>query len=296
MCPTVGTGEQENAAFALPLLLGTPMTDPLYGGKPEDGFHKLKDVWNQKKYLGLQSDALRDGLKTAIHATFTEAPVRRQGFKLDRSPTESIDVGAQERRLEAAMMARWSRPGMWPVPEAWERLVAFQVPLFAEQVMQGWGYIDLLGVNSVGLPVVVELKKAPEATADGKTKGTETPLRMVLEAAAYAVALRKNWELFRREWIARLNMLDVPSRIIDQVPETLELVPLVSAAPASFWIDWLPVTEKGLTVSRETWLSFKSLLEALESENLPVSFVSISGHDQRVDGLAVQPLRFPVIV
>lgn len=274
------------------------MTDPLYGRKPADGFHILKDVWTQKEFIGLQSMALREdeGLTVAISATMAAAPVRTQGYRLDRTPTDSIHESEQERRLEAAMMARWNRPGMWTVPGAWERLVACQVPLFADQSKQGWGYIDLLGVNKSGVPVVVELKKAPETTIDGKTKGSETPLRMVLESAAYAVALRKNWNAFRPEWINRLKMLEVPPELIERVPSTLELVPLVAAAPASFWIDWLPVTEKGLTVTGETWLSFKSLLAELTVMNLPVSFVSISGHDERVDGLAVQPLKFPVIV
>ena len=274
------------------------MTDPLYGGRPEDGLHILKDVWKQKEFLGLQAKALgdNDALAIAIKATLAAAPVRKQGFRLDRSSTEFIHESEQERRLEAAMMTRWCRAGMWPIPGGWERLVAFQVPLFSEQSKQGWGYIDLLGVNAAGLPVVVELKKAAEASADGKTKSTETPLRMILEAAAYAVALRKNWDTFRPEWIDRLQSLDFAATVIERVPTTLDLVPLVAAAPASFWIDWLPVTGKGRSVSRESWLCFKSLLDELESNNLPVSFVSISGHDGRIDGLAVQPLQFPIFI
>jgi hypothetical protein len=185
---------------------------------------------------------------------------------------------------------------MWPIPRAWNRLVACQVPLFDQQQKQNWGYIDLLGVTADGLPVVVELKKAPDALSDGKTGATETPLRMVLEAAAYAIALRKNWDHFRPEWMARLGELDLPVPVIAQVPLKLERVPLVAAAPASFWIDWLPVTEKGQTVTRETWESFRALLSEFENENLSVSFVSIGGHDQNINSLAVQPLvGFPLI-
>lgn len=274
------------------------MSDPFYDHRPADGLHVLKDAWCQKAYLGVQSRALaeRGQLSTAIAATFAAAPVRQQGFRLDRSVAEDIHESEQERRLESAMMRRWGVAGMWPVSRAWSRLVACQVPLYDQQQRQGWGYIDLLGVTADGLPVVVELKKAPEALTDGKTGATETPLRMMLEAAAYAIALRKNWEHFRPEWIARLRELDLPAQVITQIPLKLERVPLVAAAPASFWIDWLPVTEKGRTVTRETWESFKTLLSEFEMENLPVSFVSISGHDQNIDGLAVQPLvGFPLI-
>lgn len=274
------------------------MSDPFYGHQPAEGLHVLKDVWRQKDYLGVQSRALAETgqLSAAIAATFAAAPVRQQGFRLDRSVAEAIHESEQERRLESAIMRRWGVAGMWPIPRAWNRLVACQVPLFDQQQKQSWGYIDLLGVTADGLPVVVELKKAPDALADGKTGATETPLRMVLEAAAYAIALRKNWDLFRTEWIARLRGLDIPDQVTAQMPLKLEKVPLVAAAPASFWIDWLPVTEKGLTIAPETWESFRALLGEFEKANLTVSFVSISGHDQNIDGLAVQPLvRFPPI-
>jgi len=156
--------------------------------------------------------------------------------------------------------------------------------------------IDILGVSTQGGPVVVELKKGPSALADGKTGATESPLRMVLEAAAYAVALRKNWDRFRREWIDLLDRLGTSEEVISRVPQQLTRVPLVAAAPASFWIDWLPVTEKGKTVTLETWRAFQRLLSEFEKMELPVSFVSISGHDQNVDGLAVQPLvGFPPV-
>ena len=275
------------------------MPGPFYGHQPADGLHILKDVWCQKAHFGAQSQSLveNDQLSVAIAATSTRAPIRHQGFRLHRELAEAIHENEQERRLESAMMRRWGSAGMWPIPGAWTRLIACQVPLFDQQEKQGWGYIDLLGVTADGLPVVVELKKAPEALVDGKTVATETPLRMVLEAASYAIALRKNWDHFRPEWIARLSELGLSDQVTDQVPLTLERVGLVAAAPASFWIDWLPVTEKGRTVAIETWESFRALLRDFEKANLPVSFVSISGHDQNINGLAVQPLvGFPLIV
>jgi hypothetical protein len=119
---------------------------------------------------------------------------------------------------------------------------------------------------------------------------------MVLDAAAYAVALRKNWQRFRPEWIHHLTKTGMSDQVVSHVPEVLEAVPLVAAAPASFWIDWLPVTAKGRTVTGETWLSFQALLTEMEKAKLPVSFVSISGHDQNDAGLAAQPLiGFPLI-
>lgn len=274
------------------------MSAPFYGYGPDDGLHVLKDVWCQKKYFGLQSRALVEPgrLGKSIAATFEAAPVRKQGFRLNRSPTQAIHESEQERRLEAALMQRWGRAGMWSVPNGWDRLIASQVPLFDQQLKQGWGYIDLLGMGIDGRPVVVELKKAPGVLIDGKTSSTETPLRIVLEGAAYAIALRKNWDQFRPEWISKLKELEVPDRVISKVPQSLSRVPLVAAAPASYWIDWLPVTPKGREVSDESWVSFQQLLSELRREELPVAFVSIAGHDLVTDSLAIQPLdHFPPI-
>lgn len=268
------------------------MPDPLRGLQPAEGLHVLKDEWIQKQFLGPQSLALAENgaLAVAIEATFAAAPERHQGFPLDRDVRKDIHASQEERRLESAMMRRWGAAGMRPIPHGWTRLVACQVPLFDKQKKAGWGYIDLLGVAKNGLPVVIELKKSPHADADGKSRATETPLRMVLEAAAYSIALRKNWDHFRPAWIGRLQQLGFSDQVIAHVPLKLTKVPMVAAAPASFWIDWLPVTEKGQTVTVETWESFRKLLSEFNSAQLPVSFVSISGHDQNVDGLAVQPL------
>lgn len=272
------------------------MAPPFYDHQPQNGLHILKDAWTQKAYLGPQSRLLAENLKSAVDATFEAAHERMQGFQLGRPITEVMDISSGERRLEAAMLRRWIRPGMWPIPGGWMQLVAFQVPLFAQQQREQWGSIDLMGVNAAGLPVVVELKRSPDAEPDGKSGGSETPLRMILESAAYAVALRKNWPRFRPEWIAHLTKIGVSDQIVSCVPAVLETVPLVAVAPASFWIDWLPVTAKGMRVTREAWVEFRALLEELEKAKLPVSFVSVSGHDQNDAGLAVQPLiGFPLI-
>lgn len=273
------------------------MPGPFYEYNATESLHILKDAWGQKAWLGPQSKLLAENLPAAIEATYAAAHERTQGFRLNRPLNEMMDDRSRERCLEAAMFRRWNQPNMWRIPGCWERLIAFQVPLYAQRDAEQWGDIDLLGMNADGLPVVIELKAAPNSHLDGQTRPSETPLRMLVEAGAYAVALRKNWaSQFRTEWIARLRELGVLETVIDAVPETLSTVPLVAAAPASYWIDWLAVTEKGRTVSRETWLSFQALLGEFERASLPVSFVSISGTEGDDSNLAAQPLvGFPPV-
>lgn len=261
---------------------------PFYDHTPESGLHLLKDKWGQKKHLNEQADWIARELDVAITATFDAAPVRRQSFALSRPATADISESKEESLLEAAMLARWNQPGLWEIPSGWNRLVAFQVPLFSERAKKSWGYIDLVGVNAEALPVVVELKKSSKANADGRTGTPESPLRMVLEAAAYAISLRKNWDRFGAEWRARLQEIDVPNEVIQLVPTELTKVPLVAAAPASFWMEWLPYTSTGRSMKK--WDGFRELLCQLERAELPVQFLSISGDYSRPNGLAVQPL------
>ena len=272
------------------------MTAPYYGCEPSDGLHVLKDHWGQKRYLEPQAMRLSQELNLAIETTLSAAPEGRQDYRLERETPEKIDQTEQERRLEAAMMKRWNAPEMSLIAGAWDRLIAFQVPLFAKQQKRSWGYIDLLGVNGDGLPVVVELKRSPVAKPNGQTTHSESPLRMILEAAAYAVALRKNWAPFREQWITRLTGLAVSPDVLKRVPEKLETVPLVAAAPADYWIGWLPVSGKGQRVTPQAWREFATLLSELNEHSLPVSFVSISGHAGAPETLAAEPLEhFPPI-
>jgi len=119
---------------------------------------------------------------------------------------------------------------------------------------------------------------------------------MVLEAAAYAIALRRNWRGFRPEFVQQLRTLALPESTVARVPRKLSTVRLVGAAPASYWIDWLPVTAKGLTVTADAWRAFAGLLAKFAEAGLPVSFASLSGDIESPESLAAQPLeRFPLI-
>lgn len=272
------------------------MNDPLCGCSAANGFHILKDKWKQKSYLQLQSEYLQENFKEALAATEKAAPKRTQGFQLARGASLGIDATERERRWERTAFLRWNASGLSPVESCWDRIVAFQVPLFDKQKKASWGYIDLLGVVFNGMPVVVELKKDPGTTPQGGTANSESPLRMVLEAAAYAIALRQNWDRFRPEFVQQLKTLELPQKTIEKVPQKLSTVRLVGAAPASYWIDWLPITDKGENVPADAWRAFALLLKKFEESGFPVSFASLSGDIESPESLAVQPLiRFPLI-
>jgi hypothetical protein len=268
-------------------------TPNLNGFKTSVGLHKLKDKCRQKSDMGVQSDWLAKNLAAVIAAT-ENAVVGRKDYRLSRLPPPAIDKSEKERIWERAVYEKWSgNEDASSVANCWKRVIAFQVPLFGQASKNSWGYIDLLGYSGSGTPVVIELKKEP-ATKQGRTNSSETPLRMVVEAAAYAVALRANWDTFRDEY--RDCLVDRYGVDKKRIPKQLQKIQLVGAAPASFWMDWLPVTGKGCSdpLNGKTWKSFSTLLKKLEQNGFPVSFVSLSGDPYNLDSLAAQPLvNFP---
>lgn len=268
--------------------------DPLQGLTAEAGLHMLKDEWCQKSYIGAQSEYLTKNLKRAIEVTFEKAPSRTSGFQLDRPLTEQIDDKSRERLWERSLLQHWSSKGAYSVPECWHRLIAFQVPLtHSGHEEDGWGEIDLLGVNKRGGPVVVELKKDPPPVDGGRTGQSESPMRMILEGWAYAIALKKAWPHLVTEFENQVSRLD--EHLL--VPRELLSVPIVGAAPAAYWIDWLPVADKGRSgVSLSDWRLFSALLEAMSHNGFPVSFLSIRGDAGNPHSLAAQPLKnFPLL-
>jgi len=179
------------------------------------------------------------------------------------------------------MLKRWDiRSEQVREPDSeigWYRLCAYQVPTYNKRAKDGWGPIDLLGCRVDGTPVVIELKQGDS---------TETPLRMVLEALAYAIAVRENWPIIQRELT---KLLEDNKRIT--FPNDLTKVHLVAAAPDCFWKNCLGGLPKELKIS--TSQSFRKLLDALKDLNYPVSFVSISGDYTDPPKLAASIINFP---
>lgn len=255
--------------------------------------HRLKDQINQVSLLGVHAQSITERLQDYFESTknaLQNPRTQEQKYQLLRGLTEEIDDSSGERLWERAMMQRFSLRGVKPVPNCWERIIAFQVPLYSRQNQEGWGDIDLMGVYG-GAPSIIELKGRPQVNPDGSIQTTNTPLKIVIQALAYAIAVRSHWNFIREEFAMRCQDLGIST----QVQQDLEGVdiPIVAAAPADFWMNWLPVTNNWTTQHPESWIPFQSLLNRLAECHYPVRFVSISGAHQTPMSLAVQVLKFP---
>lgn len=250
-----------------------------------ESLHILKDTLTDKSFIGSDSDFVRENWDEIRRCTEEESPKRTQGFYLTRTPTD--DANVEERILAISMYERWNRPGMRTQKGRLDRIVAEQVPLFDNRAKNQWGHIDLLGVSKSS-PVVIELKRKPSARKNGVTAASETPLRMLLEGLAYAVAL-KSHDSFWNDWWQLLNSLDIPRCKSKDVS-------VICAAPASFWIDWLPITDKGKKFQKNARIQFHQLLEHVRQSGFAVDFASVSGCGHDPKGLAIQWLEpFPLI-
>ena len=221
------------------------------------GLHVIKDCF-QKRYLRDQCIELKACLHEAIESTRNQAPVRNTEYLRIRKERER-STRRREAKLEDDLYRRW-REKTCNVKGCWSRIVGFQVNL-QEKDDDPWGQIDLLGVSAQGLPVVIELKAA---------KSTDTLVKMLVQAAAYGVALQKAWQgEFRNEWIQKTG--GTPGLM----PPKLPGCQLVCAASDDYWEEWVGNSPKAETVAFETWKAIGDLRNAFKDEGFPATFVRL---------------------
>jgi hypothetical protein len=204
---------------------------------PALGLHRLKREF-QKKFMEEQCEQLVTVLDEAIAVTLREAPVRRRRYLVDRTGMNRSPAG-EEARLEWALFQQWSSTSCAAVSECWTRIVNFQVNMPSNRNDSEWGEIDLLGIAEDGLPVLIELKRGTSQ---------EPPPSVLVQAAAYGLALQKAWWFFRTEWITAIAQHGIA------LPMPTALLPcrLVCAAPQEYWDRWLPQSEMPTALGRLT--------------------------------------------
>jgi hypothetical protein len=236
--------------------------------------HELKAQFT-KTHFGLQCAQLLEGLDEAIAATTAVAPVRRASPYFTRRDGGRPSASSTEALWERALWAKYSDPEASPsVPGAWFRIVTYQLPLQDTRHDVGWGHIDLLGISYQGLPTVVELKR-PSAH-------NVTPAQILIQAAAYALALRNAWtDGFAEQWneaVSRRFGFTMPA-----VRGACPTIHLVGAAPTEYWQSWIGSSSKALAVIEGSWSKLATLVAALAERGMPATFVEVrhDGYDDQ---------------
>jgi hypothetical protein len=236
------------------------------------GLHRLKRKL-QKRLLAKQCRELVGCLGDALAATVAAAPVRTKPYIIERQRAESLD--RSEARWEEALFWSWKRPPFGSVP--WRRLLTYQVRLSRKGRHDEWGEIDLLGVSDRNLPVVVELR-APGSI--------ESPAHMLVEAAAYGVAVRKAWrECLRDEWAKAVGME------VSSLPEELPACQLVCAAPAEYWDNWTGNSPRARAVQSDVWSAIADLRKSLEQFGYPSTFLRLQHRGTAKHPVSIWPVE-----
>lgn len=242
----------------------TASRPPFYGLTPSSGLHLLKDAWYQVASMRPQCSWLCEELDAALEATRNLAPDRPRrnlGFELARRLQQQRPQNGEERQLEWDV---YDCLGLKPDSQdgghrCIKRVVGFQVPLYDNRLHNGWDKIDLVSIGQDGCPAIVEVKRG---------SSSEKPLRPILEAAGYAVALKKVWKVFRQEVQELLDDTDINIKV-DMEPSKFHVVVL---APSEYWATWNACK----AITQEHWQDLGELVEAFRKRGFPFSFVEIS--------------------
>ncbi len=185
-----------------------------------------------KSYLKSQSEDVCENLRDLIR--HSKIPGRFRNFRLNIGRTAEVPR-LPERCLEQAIWSAAKKdPRAFRLGNICTNIHTYQFPLWRHkgslsraklEVINKWwkrSYIDLLGVDVDGFPVVLELKKTG--------KGSSNPLHMVVEAALYGVAVKTMWSHIIPEWKLAFG---------DNVPRApLKTCRLIGIAPHEYWEHW----------------------------------------------------------
>jgi hypothetical protein len=156
---------------------------------PNLGLHELANSSEgrgsfsfQLQFAKQQIEDILDNFNDLVRNTVDTAPVRTGNFCLDRVTRPKLRH--EEDKWERAMYAKWGPAGSGEYLPICERIQAYQYPVQASRQDRYWGKVDLLGIGTDFLPVPNELKKR---------RACESPLRTLVEVAAYGFAIRKVW-------------------------------------------------------------------------------------------------------
>jgi len=237
---------------------------------PDQGLHEIQQLANQLGPMEAHCELIERNLDHLVKITYDKAPLQRAGngqtYKLARAPKSNVHEKQEERLIEQAI---WRQFPLFGSPDFLQqecpRVVAYQTPLQNSRKDNGWGKIDLLGASPQGLPVVIELKRG---------SASDTLLRMLVEALAYALALQKAWNQgtrLRAEWAERMNKPEA----VQKYDAALLSVPLVLLAPAAFWEKRIRggAGRFSRQVFKEAGTPFRSLMKKCETRGFPVHCV-----------------------
>jgi hypothetical protein len=239
--------------------------------------------FKQKHYVA-QTEFLIEHLDDLVELTKAHVPGRAHGFQLERKNEAALanSESRDERHVEYRIYDKFK--GLEKTEEQLHLLGLTHIPYYQfplcsdeqsritnkkrKEINAGWGEVDLLGCSEkTHMPAVIELKifKAQP----------ETPLRMIVEGMAYAIAIREMWnqennKKFREAWANKLGQ----NTTFDD--RNIKVIDVIGLAPSSYWNHWETKVATYKQSERNWNSATKRLIEKAESENLGLRIKLIS--------------------
>lgn len=236
------------------------------------GLHLLASRF-RLAFTARHAEQLLQHLDQFIRLTEAAAPVRKRPYQLAQAARVFRRTGETE--WERAVWREYrasAKPTDPLLPGTCGSVLTYQTMLRNTNKDEGWGEVDLLGLRPITLtPVVVEVKDA---------RGSDTPLRGIVEGVAYAVALRKAWpHRLRTDWLQALSRRLGPdlAEQINAIPATLDEITVVMAAPEQYWERRIgdPQTHTNGRVPPDAWPVLRALISALGERGIRIVCASL---------------------
>lgn len=232
------------------------------------GFHELGDKSNQLEDMERHCREIAEHFTSILERTRQCVPLRAHEHKLERKGDKNPDKSQTERLLERSIWKKWCHspnlpPRHYMLPFICRSVATYQMPLQKARADANWGKVDLVGVSRGYTPVIIELKK----------ERGDTPLRMLVEAVGYAVAVREAWASKKthlyEDWKRRVTECNHGGEFLSQTP-------IVCIAPWQYWFRRIgepgPQTEG--RVFPKAWPSFRRLVNLCSVHGFPVTFAA----------------------
>lgn len=220
------------------------------------------------RFMEQQCADLIDCLDQLVENTLKRAPIPAAGYELFRETSGGHQNN--EHKMERSIWKAWKPQGErcgTSFSSTCKTIPFYQVRIQRprqKELKGDWGRVDLVGVDEMEqLPVLIELKTGC---------ANDRLLRVIVEVAAYALALRKSWKgAFRDDWCEALRTHGIKA----EVPLEWGSCRLVCAAPKKFWKRRLGLLGAEGKIRAQAWKPFFDLVDAFGRHGLSFEFVSV---------------------
>jgi hypothetical protein len=237
------------------------------------GLHEIPKAAMSLTRINSAINQLLADLPTFIANTEHKAQ-RREEYLIRREGIGAISPGTgYEIRIERALWSKYHQQvtsDAMPFLPTCSRIAGYSVALFSEQEQANWGEVDLLGVSSNGLPIPIELK---QDTGDNI-------LKMIVQVAAYGVAVRHLWNLtdspFRRCWNALSFCPDTDMPLSGQ--NHMAEIECICLATKAYWDRAFGRDGERRTAGQimdDSWGPINNLVQEFRNQKLNISFAAV---------------------